>query len=152
LDSLHHAASALLGRIRIVLVSPSHGGNVGAAARAMRVMGLRRLSLVSPRFADICAHPEAIAFASGATEVLAGAQVHESLDAALADCHLAVAVSAESREFSAAPQPPWAVCPALLRALEDDEALEVAMVFGTERTGLSIEQVGRCALGVLDSG
>jgi len=130
----------------VVLVSPSHGGNVGAAARAMRVMGLRRLVLVSPRFAGIAAHPEAIAFASGATDVLAQARELGSLDEALADVHLAVAVSADTREFSAAPVPPWQACAQVLDELRADAALRVALVFGTERTGLSIAQVQRCAL------
>ncbi|MCX7271848.1 MAG: RNA methyltransferase [Burkholderiales bacterium] len=108
-----------------MLVSPSHGGNVGATARAMRVMGLRSLTVVRPRFAGICSHPDAVAFASGATDVLAGAIEVDTLDDALADCHLAVAVSAETR---------------------DDPALQAALVFGPERTGLSVAHVQRCSV------
>ena len=129
----------------MVLVSPSHGGNVGATARAMRVMGLRSLTVVRPRFAGICSHPDAVAFASGATDVLAGAIEVDTLDDALADCHLAVAVSAETREFSAAPRPPWEVCPQIIGALADDPALQAALVFGPERTGLSVAHVQRCS-------
>jgi tRNA/rRNA methyltransferase len=130
--------------VRLVLVSPSHGGNVGAAARAMRVMGLRTLFVVRPRFPAICAHPDAIAFASGATDVLAAATEVDTLDEALAGVHSAIAVSAESREFSAAPRPPWAVCPEIAAELAADPQRQVALVFGPERTGLSIEHVQRC--------
>lgn len=143
---MHIAAPAPLDRVSVVLVNPSHAGNVGAAARAMRVMGLRSLALVAPRHPQVAAHPEAIAFASGATDVLAAARDHDSLEAALAGVHLAVAVSAASREFAAAPLPPWEVCPPLVAALAADPGLRVALVFGNERTGLSIEQVQRCAM------
>ena len=127
-----------------MLVSPSHGGNVGAAARAMRVMGLRTLFVVRPRFAAICSHPDAIAFASGATDILAAASEVDTLEEALAGVHGAVAVSAESREFSAAPRPPWSVCPEIAAELAADPLRQIALVFGPERTGLSIEHVQRC--------
>lgn len=127
-----------------MLVSPSHGGNVGAAARAMRVMGLRRLFVVKPRFPGVLAHPDAIAFASGATDVLAAAIELDTLDEALAGVHLAVAVSAETREFGAGPQPPWNICPDLAALLRADPLMQIALVFGPERTGLSIEHVQRC--------
>jgi tRNA/rRNA methyltransferase len=143
---LHTEAPALLARVSVVLVNPSHAGNVGAAARAMRVMGLRSLVLVAPRAAQAASHPDALAFASGATDVLAAAREVGSLDEALADVHLAVAVSAATREFAAAPLPPWEACPRVLAALASDPALRVALVFGNERTGLSIGQVQRCAM------
>lgn len=127
-----------------MLVSPSHGGNVGAAARAMRVMGLRRLFVVRPRFPAICSHPDAIAFASGASDILASAIEVDTLDLALADVHSAIAVSAETREFGAAPRAPWVVCPEVIAELAADPERQVALVFGPERTGLSIEHVQRC--------
>ncbi|MGH8714131.1 MAG: TrmH family RNA methyltransferase, partial [Casimicrobiaceae bacterium] len=78
--------SDALARIRIVLCEPSHPGNIGACARAMRTMGLSRLTLVTPqRFPD----PEADALASGATEILRAARVVATLDAALAGAALA---------------------------------------------------------------
>ena len=131
-------------RIHFVLVQPSHPGNVGATARAMRVMGLERLILVDPRFPDVLSHPDAIAFASNATGVLARAQVHATLDEALAPVSFAVAVSAASREFGASPQTPQTLVRQALHELSSDTAQEVAFVFGPERTGLSIESVGRC--------
>ena len=65
-----------------MLVDTSHPGNVGAAARAMKVMGFSELVLVAPRFADVLSHPEAIAFASGATDVLERARVVATLEEA----------------------------------------------------------------------
>jgi TrmH family RNA methyltransferase len=84
--------------IRIVLVDTSHPGNIGAAARAMKNMGLTELHLVRPvQFP----HGEATARASGADDVLLNAQVHDSFDAAIADCGLVVGTSARQRHL------PW---------------------------------------------
>lgn len=123
---------------------PSHPGNVGAVARAMRTMGLRRLVIVDPKLPGVCSNPQAIARASGALDVLRNAQVVESLAQALASCTRAVAVSADPREFGPQPQAPEAVS-ALVRAeLEANGSDSVAFVFGTERTGLSIEEALAC--------
>jgi len=127
-----------------VLVSPSHPGNVGAAARAMRVMGLRDLVLVAPRFPGAAAHSDAIAFASGATDVLAGSRELPALADALADTTLAVAVSAAAREFGPPPLAPAQACELALDELAGDAGQRVAFVFGPERTGLSIAHVQRC--------
>ncbi len=89
-----------------MLVGTSHPGNVGAAARAMRAMGLRRLVLAAPRDAQVCTHPDAIARASRADDVLAAARIAHSLAKALAGSTLAIAVSAESREFGPPAQAP----------------------------------------------
>jgi tRNA/rRNA methyltransferase len=124
-----------------ILVEPSHAGNIGSAARALAVMGLSNLRVVSPRQIDFAEHPEAIAFASGATQLLAQVQCFSSLDAALADTHLAIAVSAAGREFTATPVKPKV---AVRGALGQAPTERVAWVFGTERTGLSIEQAQRC--------
>jgi tRNA/rRNA methyltransferase len=67
---------------RFVLVQTSHPGNVGAAARAIKVMGFHELVLVAPRFADVLSHPDAIAFASGATDVLERARIVPTLEEA----------------------------------------------------------------------
>ena len=72
---------AALARIRTILCEPSHPGNIGAAARALKTMGLMRLELVRPR---LFPHPDADARASGALDVLQAARCHDSLDAALA--------------------------------------------------------------------
>lgn len=127
-----------------MLVGTSHPGNVGAAARAMRAMGLRRLVLAAPRDPGVRSHPEAIARASRADDVLAGARLVTSLAQALEGTTLAIAVSAEPREFGPDPQLPDACARLAERELAAGGAHRVAFVFGAERTGLSIEEVGLC--------
>ncbi|HEY0877755.1 MAG TPA: RNA methyltransferase [Zeimonas sp.] len=144
LSTLHAPAPQWLSRIRFVLVGTSHPGNVGAAARAMRVMGLRELVLVAPRSVHVAQHPEAVARASGALDVLEHSRVFESLAQALAPCSLAVAVSADTREFGPAPQPPESIAALAFDETSADASAQVAFVFGAERNGLSIEAVGQC--------
>lgn len=143
--ALHQADPPELDRLVVVLMGTSHPGNVGSVARALRTMGLGRLRLVQPRFDDITSRPEAVAFASGATQVLESATRHDTMAQALADCALAVAVSAEPREFGPVPQPPQAVASEVLGVLRQDPNHRVALVFGAERTGLSIDEVRQCA-------
>lgn len=144
LSTLHAPAPQWLSRVRFVLVGTSHPGNVGAAARAMRVMGLRELVLVAPRSERIARHPEAVARASGALDVLENAVVVDSLAQALASCSLAVAVSADTREFGPAPQPPEEIAALAFAEASADASARIAFVFGAERNGLSIEAVGQC--------
>lgn len=142
---LHRTDPDVLARIAFVLVGTSHPGNVGSAARAMKTMGLRDLRLVEPRFPDVCQRPEAVAFASGATDRLDTARLFQDLAEALSDCTLAVAVSAEAREFGPVPQLPQVAARAALEVLHAHEGHRVAFVFGPERTGLSIASVQACA-------
>ena len=128
-----------LDRIRVVLVSPSHAGNVGSAARAMKVMGLSRLALVTPRYADVLTLDETLALASGAVDVLEHATVHPTLDAALEGTLHAVALSSRDREYA---PPLFALGDACRDALAHDG--DVAFVFGSERYGLSNDDVLRC--------
>jgi tRNA/rRNA methyltransferase len=131
-------ADGPLSRIRVVLSRPSHPGNIGAAARAMKTMGLTRLVLVRPRkFPD----PEARAMASGAADVLESALVCADLDAALEGTRFSVAMSARSRELSHPPLDARAAAHELVRAAQRDE---VALVFGNETVGLSNREVMRC--------
>jgi tRNA/rRNA methyltransferase len=143
-EHLHPPTPRALERVHFVLVRPSHPGNVGACARAMRVMGLRGLSLVAPRQAGVQTHADAIAFASNATDVLAGAHTYPTLSAALAEATLVIGVSADAREFAPAPLAPEAAARAALDELDANAAHRVAFVFGTERTGLSIDEARRC--------
>ncbi|HEV2007531.1 MAG TPA: TrmH family RNA methyltransferase, partial [Burkholderiales bacterium] len=85
-----------LKNIRVVLMRPSHPGNIGAAARALKTMGLNALCLVNPRAFP---HAEADARASGALDVLRHARVYNSLAAALGGCVLAVATSSRHRNL-----------------------------------------------------
>jgi tRNA/rRNA methyltransferase len=127
-----------LARIRVVLCAPSHPGNIGAVARAMHTMGLSRLVLVDPqRFPDA----EAEAMASGATAILDSADVVATLDTALAGAVLAIGFSARPREFAGAVLP---VRAAASEALRYAAAGDVALVFGTEMSGLSNAELARC--------
>lgn len=121
--------------VQIVLVEPSHPGNVGATARAMKTMGLRRLVLVNPRLANVCEHPEAQALACGAIDVLREATIVDTLGAALAPVSLAVGLTARSRDLGPAVTALESFCQALPERTAT--ASEIAFVFGCERTGLS---------------
>ncbi len=127
---------------RFVLVEPSHPGNVGAAARALKTMGFSRLVLVSPRVADVKNDPEAIAMASGADDVLASAHVVPSLADALSGASWSLALTARAREYG---PPQLAPRAAATQAREHAVHGDIALVFGNERTGLSNEDVERCS-------
>jgi len=132
-------ATGPLSRIRVVLARPSHPGNIGAAARAMKTMGIARLSLVRPkRFPD----PEARAMAKGALDVLQSARVCADLDEALAGTTFSVAMSARPRELSHAPLGARAAARELVAAARSDE---VAVVFGNETVGLTNREIMRCS-------
>lgn len=110
----------------------------------MRVMGLRRLVVVEPRFPGVLGHPDAVAFASGAVDLLESAAERDDLSQALAPVSLAIAVSAQTRAFGPQPQPPEAMTQLIERELHSSPDHQVALVFGPERTGLSIADVGHC--------
>jgi tRNA/rRNA methyltransferase len=128
---------------RFVLVGTSHPGNVGAAARAMKVMGFGDLVLVAPREAGVAQHPEAIAMASGATDVLARARVVASLAEALAGIHWVCATAMTPRDFGPPTGTPRDLFPGLARRALD-EGVRPAFVFGSERFGLSNDDVYQC--------
>jgi tRNA/rRNA methyltransferase len=124
---------------RFVLMHTSHAGNVGAAARAMKVMGFSDLVLVQPRFADVLSRDETVAMASGAADILARARVVSNLGEALDGIQHVCATAMTPRDFGPpthAPREHFAA----LRA----SAMRVAFVFGSERFGLSNEDVYRC--------
>ena len=132
-------SAALLSHIRIVLSHTSHPGNMGAAARAMKTMGISSLYLVNPK-RPIDAESEAMA--SGAADVLRGARVCASLDEALHGTVYALAVSARRRELAYASNDARSAAPALVAAAQEGE---VAIVFGTEMSGLTNEEILRCS-------
>ena len=137
-DATGHASQGL-ARVRIVLVRTTHPGNIGAAARAMKTMGLARLALVDPRrFPD----PQAEAMATGADDVLAAAHVCATLDEALAGTTLAIALTARRRELSHLALDAREA--AGLAAAESAQGGEVALVFGTEISGLANDEVIKC--------
>ena len=133
--------------VRIVLCTTTHPGNIGAAARAMKTMGLRSLELVTPRrFPD----EDATARAVGAADLLAQARVHATLDAALVGCRFVVGMTARRRDLS---QDMVSLREAALRTARElatplaaGAVAEAAFVFGTEMSGLSNAELERCAL------
>ncbi|MDR2881865.1 MAG: RNA methyltransferase [Azoarcus sp.] len=133
-----------LGRIRVVLSRPSHPGNIGAVARAMKTMGLAHLWLVSPAFFP---DPVAEARASGAGDVLVGARVVDSLQEALSGTVFAAALTARRRDLSLARLDPRAAAAELMQWSRNTRG-EVALVFGNEASGLSNEELGLCTLPV----
>jgi tRNA/rRNA methyltransferase len=135
----------LADQVRFVLVAPSHPGNIGAAARAIKTMGFTGLAVVQPRHPDYREHPEAVALATGAADVLAASASFATLAEALAGVRTAIAMTGYDRQFG----PPLAdlracAMEAAMRAREAGE--EVAFVFGTERSGLENEDVERCQM------
>lgn len=129
-----------LENIRVVLCEPSHPGNIGAVARAMKTMGLSKLHLVAPqRFPD----PEAQWRATRATDILDNAQVHATLDDALRGVVFAVACSARTREMAV---PETGAREAAARIVDIARTQPAALVFGNETHGLTTEQVNKCRL------
>jgi tRNA/rRNA methyltransferase len=132
--------TSLFTRLRFILVQTSRPGNIGGVARAMKTMGFSDLVLVNPRFPDALQDPEALAFASGAQDVLAGARIVSSIAEALDGCNYAAAVSARLREFS----PPVVAPRALAGQLAGSDDLRAALIFGNERFGLPNQIVEQC--------
>lgn len=129
---------ALAGAIRIVLVQPTHPGNIGAVARAMKAMGLADLRLVRPaRFPSA----EATARAAGADDVLYEARICATLPAALEGCGWVAATSARPRRIGWPELSPRACA---RRAVEEAARAGVALVFGREHAGLTNEELDHC--------
>jgi tRNA (cytidine32/uridine32-2'-O)-methyltransferase len=129
----------VLDNIRIVLVGTSHSGNLGSVARAMKTMGLVRLSLVAPR-TQVDAHARALA--SGADDILDRLEWFPDLDQAVADCHWVMGASARSRRIEVPLlSPDDAGTAAVARASGDQQ---VALVFGREDRGLTNEELNLC--------
>ena len=130
--------AASLSHIRFVLINTSHPGNIGASARAMKVMGLQHLHLVRPKIFP-CA--EATAMASGADDVLQRSVIHDSLESALDGCSLVLGTSARMRSL---PMPQMDLRTAAQSALTEQAGQEIAIIFGQERAGLTNDEIQRC--------
>ena len=124
---------------RFILVGTSHPGNVGAAARAMKVMGFTDLVLVAPRWPDVLSRDETIAMASGATGVLEQARVAGSLIEALDGVTYACATAMTPRDFGPITHAPRELFASLAAGPQ-----RVGFVFGSERFGMGNEDVYRC--------
>jgi tRNA/rRNA methyltransferase len=131
-------------RTRFILIEPSHAGNVGAAARAVKVMGFAQLLLVKPRWSNVLARKEAIERASGAIDVLQAARVVATLDEALAGITHLCATVMTPRDFGPPTLAPRAHLDALLSGAAQDWPQGIAFLFGPERYGMSNADVYRC--------
>lgn len=128
----------IFNHIRIVLCQTSHPGNIGSTARAMKTMGLSRLYLVRPKhFPD----GEAKSLAVNAADLLDTAVVTQTLEEAIADCQFVIGVSGKQRSLS---QQVITVREAAAEVKNIATHQEVALVFGTEMSGLSNEEADRC--------
>jgi len=129
----------MLNNVRVILSHTSHPGNIGAAARAMKTMGLSKLYLINPRhFPDA----QALAMAAGADDVLANAVVCTSLDEALQGVVFVAGMSARVRDISQEVFAPREAMPLVIQQAQQP----VALLFGTEMSGLSNEELARCHL------
>ena len=131
-------------KTRFILIQTSHAGNVGATARAMKVMGFNDLVLVAPRWANVLRREETIQRASGALDVLNNARVVDTLDDALDGMHHLCATAMTPRDFgppTCEPRPHFAQL-AAEHAHNPDYG--VAFLFGSERYGMRNEDVYRC--------
>jgi tRNA (cytidine32/uridine32-2'-O)-methyltransferase len=132
----------MLNRIRIVLVNTSHPGNIGSAARAMKTMGLSELYLVAP---EAFPHPKAVEMAAGADDVLSSAIVVNTVEEAVADCHLVIGASARSRNIPWPLLSPRAMTEKMKQEAPDNQ---IAILFGREQSGLTNDELQRCHLHV----
>jgi tRNA/rRNA methyltransferase len=129
---------------RFVLIEPSHAGNVGAVARALKVMGFDDWVLVRPRWPDVLERPEAIERASGAADLLQRARIVATLDDALHGMSHLCATAMTPRDFGPPTAEPREYLAALAPRALAGQTGGVAFVFGPERYGMANEDVYRC--------
>ncbi len=138
-ESSSPSLPAPFGRVSAVLVGTQHPGNIGAAARALKTMGFSRLVLVAPeRFP----HPDAIAMAAGADDLLDSAVHYATLAEAVADCRLVLGCTARSRRIALDELSPREAASRTLAVAQT--GTDVAIVFGRERTGLENDELQLC--------
>jgi len=133
------AAALAVNRTRFILIETSHAGNVGAVARAMRVMGFDELVLVAPRWPNVLRRDEAIQRASGALDVLAQARVVDTLDEAIEGLTHLCATAMTPRDFGPPTRAPREHLGELAQA-----GHAVGFLFGSERFGMKNDDVYRC--------
>jgi tRNA (cytidine32/uridine32-2'-O)-methyltransferase len=128
----------MLSNIHFVLSHTSHPGNIGAAARALKTMGLNNLILVKPK---LFPHPDAIAMSAGADDILTQAKITHSLEEAIADCQLILGTSGRERSLA------WSLIDARTAAekvMAIANKQKVAILFGCEQSGLTNEELQCC--------
>jgi TrmH family RNA methyltransferase len=124
--------------VRIVLIDPSHPGNIGSVARAMKNMALSDLVLVRPRAFP---HAEAVALAAGADDILANARIVDSVPEAIADCAFIAGTTSRPRSYYWEFTTPRDVAGRILGVPQENRA---ALLFGSERYGLGTEDLNHC--------
>jgi TrmH family RNA methyltransferase len=124
--------------VRIVLIDPSHPGNIGSVARAMKNMALSDLVLVRPRSFP---HAEANALAAGADDVLAGARIVTSVAEAISDCGFIAGTTSRPRSYYWEFTTPREVAGRIVALPDENRA---ALLFGSERYGLATEDLNHC--------
>ncbi len=134
---------------RFILINPSHAGNVGAAARAMKVMGFQDLVLVAPRWTNVLRREEALQRASGALDVLASARIVANLDDALDGMDYLCGTAMTPRDFGPPTMRPrdcfaQLTAPPVGTDAASAQSQGVAFLFGSERFGMRNEDVYRC--------
>ena len=131
-------------KTRFILINTSHAGNVGATARAMKVMGFTDLVLVAPRWDNVLRREETIQRASGALDVLANARVVATLDEAIDGLHHLCATAMTPRDFGPPTLEPRPHFAALAAEHGHNPYFGVGFLFGSERFGMRNEDVYRC--------
>ena len=131
---------------RFILIDTSHAGNVGAAARAIKVMGFNDLVLVRPRWANVLRREETIQRASGATDVLANCRIVQTLDDALDGVTHLCATAMTPRDFGPPTYAPREHFSHLATQFQEqtDSGQRLGILFGSERFGMKNEDVYRC--------
>ena len=129
---------------RFVLIGTSHPGNVGATARAMKVMGFSDLVLVRPRFADVLSQEDTVAMASGAADILVRARIVDTLAEALDGVTYAIGTAMTPRDFGPPTITPREGLAELARTHVAQHGHKVGFVFGSERHGMANDDVYRC--------
>lgn len=131
-------------RVRFVLVEPSHAGNIGASARAINTMGFSRLYVVNPRDKSYKEDPDAVALCTRSVDILNTSVMVPTLEEALKGVRIAYALSGYDREYGPPMMNLTSSCEEVKELLNKDDSSEVAFVFGTERSGLTNEQICLC--------
>jgi tRNA/rRNA methyltransferase len=131
-------------KTRFILIETSHAGNVGAAARAMKVMGFDELVLVAPRWPNVLRREETIQRASGALDVLNQARIVATLEEALDGVTHLCATAMTPRDFGPPTLDPRSHFASLAASLAQTPQQGVAFLFGSERFGMRNEDVYRC--------
>jgi tRNA/rRNA methyltransferase len=128
-----------LDNIQVILCDTSHQGNVGSTARAMKTMGIKHLTLVNPLNKP---DDHAIALSCNASDIILNAEILSNLDQALHNTTIALAMTSRKREFAYKIHTPKEIIPEIFNVINQNK--KVAIVFGSEKNGLTIEQQEKC--------